>query len=174
MSYSKELIEEILGRIFQNEISIREAAKYYGVSRPCIIKWKQFYLHKTTTGPQPKSNKKTKAMTQIQLPKGVTYLAAHKAVILKNALSPEEFGKYCREQGLLSSEVEQWEKWFISHPNAVAEESLVQSEKRLSDAQKQIKIKEKELALKDKALANTATMLMLSKKAQAIWDKKED
>lgn len=42
------------------------AAKYRGVSRPCIIKWKPFYLHKTITGTHPTSNKKANATTQIQ------------------------------------------------------------------------------------------------------------
>ena len=40
----------------------------------------------------------------------------------KKYLSEVEFGKLCREKGLVASEVDEWEKWFEEHPNAVDEE----------------------------------------------------
>ena len=40
-------------------------------------------------------------------------------------------------------------------------------------AQRDAAAKDKELARKDKALSETATMLVLAKKAQAIWGVKE-
>ncbi len=43
----------------------------------------------------------------------------------------------------------------------------------MSELKKENARKDREIARKDKALADAATMLMLSKKAEAIWGVKE-
>ena len=44
----------------------------------------------------------------------------------------------------------------------------------MSELKKENARKDREIARKDKALADAATMLMLSKKAEAIWGVKEN
>ncbi len=55
----------------------------------------------------------------------------------------------------------------------VAQQS-VQLSRELKESEKERKKLEKELLRKDKALAETAALLVLSKKAHAIWGDKED
>lgn len=78
-----------------------------------------------------------------------------------------------RKNGLVNTTVEGWAKWFAAHPDACNSEDL-QTERQLRvQAQRDAAAKDKELARKDKALSETATMLVLAKKAQAIWGAKE-
>ena len=109
-------------------------------------------------------------MTKLKLPKGVTYLQASKAVSAEEVLNETDFDKYCRERGLLESEVREWGRWLAKHPDVVDGRELEASNLKLLHSQKLVAQKDRELARKDRALANTATMLMLSKKAEAIWE----
>jgi len=78
-----------------------------------------------------------------------------------------ERGKYLREKGLHSVHIERWKQELIEGLKAL------RSAKRDS-RDKRIKELEKELGRKDKALAETAALLVLKKKAQAIWGDRED
>jgi hypothetical protein len=59
--------------------------------------------------------------------------------------------------------------------NANAAEQVRSQREQAKEDKKRIRQLEKELQRKDKALAETAALLVLRKKAQAIWgDKEED
>lgn len=82
-------------------------------------------------------------------------------------LKEEQQGQYLREKGLHSVHVERWKQSII--------EGLKTKKPHKQDPQtKKIKELEKELRRKDKALAETAALLVLKKKAQAIWGDPED
>ena len=79
----------------------------------------------------------------------------------------EQRGKYLREKGLHSVHIERWKAELI--------EGLKSSKSGKKDPRdKRIKELEKELRRKEKALAETAALLVLKKKAQAIWGDRED
>ena len=73
---------------------------------------------------------------------------------------------YCREQGIYSHQVMQWKKDFAQEPSSASKASTKAEIKQLKT---QNKILTKELNRKDKALAETAALLVLQKKVNAIW-----
>ena len=111
-------------------------------------------------------------MTKLKLPKGVSYLQAYAAVIVREIMSEADFGQYCRKHGYLASNVEQWAAWFSKNPDAVNKKVHDSTVSELSEAKKLNAQQAREIAKKDKALADAATMLLLSKKAEAIWEAK--
>jgi len=89
------------------------------------------------------------------------------AVLEYERLEEEEKGKYLREKGLHSVHIEGWKNQII--------EGLKGSRSGKKDSRdKKIKELEKELGRKEKALAEAAALLVLKKKADAIWGDRED
>jgi transposase-like protein len=90
------------------------------------------------------------------------------AVIRYESLDEEERGKYLRKHGLFSVDIERWRDEML----AVLKKKPKSSK---GDAQAgRIKKLESELRRKEKALAETAALLVLKKKADAIWGDDED
>ena len=85
-----------------------------------------------------------------------------------------EAGKsaWCREHGVYTAELD---KWRASCTTALADpEDLRASPQATRAAAKRIKELERDLLRKDRALAETAALLVLSKKVAAIFHKGED
>jgi transposase len=89
-----------------------------------------------------------------------------RAVLEYEKLDEEARGKYLREKGLFSVDIERWRTEMLA---------AVGKRPKGRDAQGQrIRELEAELRRKEKALAETAALLVLKKKAQAIWGDPED
>ena len=89
------------------------------------------------------------------------------AVLGYEKLKEEQQGQYLREKGLHTVHIEQWRQTVI--------EGLKKTKQNKQDPNvKRIKELEKEMRRKDKALAETAALLVLKKKARAIWGDPED
>ena len=100
-----------------------------------------------------------------------TARARLEAVITAAAL--DEVGKnaWCREHGVYPAELD---KWQLSATTALAEpEEARASPQATRQDKKRIKELERELLRKDRALAETAALLVLSKKVAAIFNKGE-
>ena len=86
----------------------------------------------------------------------------------------DEAGKsaWCREHGVYPAELD---KWHASATAALAEpEEARASPQATRQDKKRIKELERDLLRKDRALAETAALLVLSKKVAAIFNKGED
>lgn len=86
----------------------------------------------------------------------------------------DEAGKsaWCRSNGVYPQELAQWRQ---SATQALAEpEEARASPQQTKHDRRRIKELERELRRKDKALAETAALLVLSKKVAAIFNKGED
>jgi len=94
-------------------------------------------------------------------------------VVETASLNKTELSEYCRKKGLYTEQVEAWRDTCMQANGGVAEESLKLS-KSNRDKDKEIKKLEKELKRKEAALAETAALIVLRKKAQAIWGDPED
>jgi transposase-like protein len=79
-----------------------------------------------------------------------------------------ELGAYCRKKGLYREQIEAW-KASCLQANGQALDQSKQLNGVLKEEQKRGKELEKELQKKEKALAEAASLLLLRKKAQAIW-----
>jgi transposase-like protein len=89
------------------------------------------------------------------------------AVLEYDKFEEDDRGRYLREKGLHEVHIERWKQELI--------EGLKSSKLGRKDPRdKRIKELEKELWRKEKALAETAALLVLKKKAQAIWGDRED
>ena len=174
MRYSEEFKNHVVSRLLMGEVTIAQAQEQYGVSTFSLREWRKKALSQAGESSAAETHEQENLqMSKLRLPKGVTYLQAHEAVAAKRLLSETDYGAYCRKNGLVNTTVEGWAKWFAAHPDACNSEDL-QAERQLRvQAQRDAAAKDKELARKDKALSETATMLVLAKKAQAIWGAKE-
>ena len=96
------------------------------------------------------------------------------AVIIESASFNEvQLSEYCRSKGLFKKQVNQWKVEALSGYRKSAQTKKLQSRQRLEDKKKIQKL-ERELQRKEKALAETAALLVLSKKCEAIWGVNEE
>jgi transposase len=89
------------------------------------------------------------------------------------AAALDEVGKsaWCREHGVYPAELD---KWRLSATSALSDpEDVRASPQATRQDKKRIKELERELLRKDRALAETAALLVLSKKVAAIFNKAE-
>ena len=96
------------------------------------------------------------------------------AVVLETAaLNAAELAEYCRRKGLYAEQIAACRQACQS-ANANATEQAREQRHQSKDDKKRIQQLEKELQRKEKALAEAAALLILRKKAQAIWGDRED
>ncbi len=94
------------------------------------------------------------------------------AVITAAALDEAGKSAWCREHGVFPAELDTWQS---SATAALAEPRETRASPQATRAdKKRIKELERELLRKDRALAETAALLVLSKKVAAIFNKGED
>ena len=100
-----------------------------------------------------------------------TARARLEAVITTAAMDEAGKSAWCREHGVYPAELDQW---CASAAAALAEpEEARASPQATRQDKKRIKELERELLRKDRALAETAALLVLSKKVAAIFNKGE-
>ena len=94
------------------------------------------------------------------------------AVITTAALNEAGKSAWCREHGVYPAELD---KWRASCTTALADPEDARASPQATRAdRKRIKELERDLLRKDRALAETAALLVLSKKVAAIFNKGED
>ena len=81
--------------------------------------------------------------------------------------------EYCRGKGLFAEQVADWREACQQANEGPAERNRELREQGKSD-RKEIKQLKKDLQRKEKALAEAAALIILRKKAQAIWGEPED
>ncbi|MGF6969334.1 hypothetical protein OKW43_006429 [Paraburkholderia sp. WC7.3g] len=91
------------------------------------------------------------------------------AVVLEAApINAAELAEYCRRKGLYPEQIAAWRASSVAAKANTVEQAREQRQQSKEDKQG-IKQLEKELHRKEKALAEAAALLVLRKKAQAIW-----
>jgi transposase len=99
-----------------------------------------------------------------------TAAARLQAVIVTAAMDEATRSAWCREQGLYPAELDTWKQDAIAglgEPRAVSAVEARQDRRRVREL-------ERELHRKDRALAETAALLVLSKKLSAVFHQGED
>ncbi|PHM30176.1 conserved hypothetical protein [Xenorhabdus innexi] len=95
------------------------------------------------------------------------------AVVIETAtMSERELAEYCRQKGLFVDDVKQWRIISIQAHETKPTEGHYKINKELQEERRKIKALEKELARKEKALAETAALLVLREKFNALWESK--
>jgi transposase len=99
-----------------------------------------------------------------------TPAARLQAVIVPAAMDEATRSAWCREQGLYPAELEVWKRDAIA---GLGEPQMAGAVEARED-RRRVKELERELHRKDKALAETAALLVLSKKLSAVFYHGED
>ena len=138
--------------------SVSSLAQEVGIHQSTLSRWIRVYGNVSKMGGVMKGRRPQDRSAEEKM----------NAVLEYEKLEEEEQrGKYLREKGLHSVHIEGWKRQIL--------EELKGSKSAKKDPRdKRIKELERELRRKDKALAETAALLVLKKKAQAIWGDHED
>ncbi len=145
----------------QNQ-SVSEVARETGLSEGTLHKWKRQARAKGIA--MPGGEQETERWnTQDKF-----------LVVVETApLSEVELAEYCRSKGLYVEQVHAWRDACMQANGGVAQQAS-QLQKELRQKDKETKKLERELRRKEAALAETAALLVLRKKANAIWGDGED
>jgi len=161
--YSEEFKESAIKKMMSpNPVSIPKLSSEIGVSDVTLYKWRNLYRDKGVAVPGDKS-------------KPENWSAGDKlAVVIETASFNEvELSEYCRSRGLYKDQVSRWKIEALSGYEKSSQVKKTQTRDHREDKQK-IKKLERELNRKEKALAETAALLVLSKKWEAIWGENEE
>jgi len=161
--YTKEFKDSILKRLDQpsNE-TVASISEETSISKATIYQWIRKHNENKNSNPV---NLKSKA----------NWTSEDKFhIVLETAsLSETELAEYCRRKGIYVEEITSWKAQCLS-ANTVVDENPTKLKDSLKEEQKRNKELQKELRRKEKALAETAALLVLRKKAHAIWGDNEE
>jgi transposase len=97
------------------------------------------------------------------------------ALVLEAAAVPEaELGAFLRRKGVYEAQLAEWRQQVTQGAVAALRGPSKQDRKAASAETRRVRDLERELARKEKALAEAAALLVLKKKAQAIWGDADD
>lgn len=142
---------------------VSELARESGITEQPLYTWRRQLRNQGT--PVPGSGKNAEEWTSED----------KFAVVLETAaLNAAALAEYCRRKGLYVEQIAAWKAACMS-ANASLVPLTREQQKQAKEDKKRIRELEKDLSRKGKALAEAAVLLILRKKAQAIWgDKEED
>ena len=163
MNYSKEYKDAILRRMLPpNNESVTKIAKEEGLSEQTLRNWRD------------KARRDGYAAPGIDaVPDDWSTQDKFLIVVETASLNETELAEYARKKGLYVEQVKAWKDACMNANGGIAKEAA-RLNRELKEAQKEKKKLEKELQRKDKALAEAAALLVLTKKANAIWGDPED
>ena len=161
--YSQERKDEILKLLSPpHNKTVVDVAKQENISAKNIYNWRN--QARKAGKPVPGKTKKTDDWS----------VETKLAVIVETAtFSGSELSKYCREKGLYVEQIGSWKLDFIQgFSNQKAQQKHLLQEAKQDKAE--IKALKNELKYKEKALAETAALLVLRKKFQALWQNESE
>ena len=177
MKYSNKFKSAMIHRLSgNNAISANSLSKEVGVSQTTLSTWLRDASVVRPGGFQESTNgflkEASSKMTKTpKRPKDWTPEQKMQAVLEASQLSEEALGAFLRKSGLHESNLKQWRLEMLGGlQNTVSHKKS----KEKSVEAKRIRELEREVTRKDKALAETAALLVLKKKVQAIWGDEED
>lgn len=165
-SFKVQAVEKALTR--NNDTTLKEIASSMGVGYSTLSKW---IVSAKNQEFDVVHSDEINRMIQDKRPQDWTVDERLEVVIACGSLSDEELNVYCREQGIYPHHVKQWKRDFVSGNST---SGRVVSPLEMKDLKQENKALKKELNRKDKALAETAALLVLQKKVNAIWGNDED
>lgn len=170
--YSETLKARTLARLLRpGAASASEVSRETGISQATLSRWLKAAA---TIEPVTSKRKRQRAGRgpvatsegQAPAPRPTRRTGADKLTLVSQAagLEGEDLGAFLRSEGVHLDELNQWRK--------LAEDAL-NGAKRLAPSKETRRLKA-ELARKDKALAETAALIVLKKKVEAIWGDGDD
>lgn len=161
--YTNEYKEAIVKRMMPpNNESIKALSEETGVTETTLYKWRRASRSNGNATPgdgqgSEKWNSEDKFLIVME-----TY-----------SMNQVELAEYCRKKGLYKEQIEVWRSTCLS-ANGRESDQTKQLNQELKEEKKRAKTLEKDLRKKEKALAEAAALLLLRKKAQAVWGDPEE
>ncbi len=159
--YSKEFKNSIIARMLPpNNVPVPQLVRETGLPKDTLYCWRSKHRKALKGDGAP--------------PPAAGELSSEEkfAVVIETAsLNEVELGEYCRRRGLYPEQISAWKNACMRANGA---RPTPGDQARVKDQAKHIKTLESELNRKEKALAEAAALLVLRKKAQALWEDLED
>lgn len=144
-----------------NPASVAELSVETGVTRQTLYTWRKQFRAKGVVVPGKREN-----------PERWSSADKYAVVVETAGMNEAALSEYCRRTGLYPEQIESWRRACMD-ANARAEEVEKKQRRAHQEEKKEIKRLERELRRKDKALAEAAALLVLKKKAEALWGDRE-
>jgi transposase len=160
-SFKLQAVEKALNR--SGVTTLSDIASSLGIGNSTLHKW---IVKARNQEFDSVPTDEIKRMTHDKRPQDWTLEERLNMIVACASLSEEALSEYCREQGVYPHQVNQWKLDFVGGnkpKEKVVSPSQVKILKRENETLK------KEINRKDKALAETAALLVLQKKVNAIW-----
>ena len=160
--YTKEFKELVLRRLEPplNE-TVPQISKELGITASTIYQWVNKNKNQGSISGKNRPSSKWSSEDKFHV------------VLETYTLTEEELAEYCRRKGLYLGEVKSWREQCLK-ANTTTTKDPKKLEEELIEEKNKTKVLEKDLRKKEKALAETAALLVLRKKAQAIWGDPEE
>ncbi len=158
-AFKLKVVEKALNRT--NHETLAKIAEQFGNGYSTLTRWmlevKQGKLTEEPSVSAPKEKR----------PQDWTAGEKLQAIVDTERLNEPEKGRYCREKGLYTHQIEQWKQQLMSKPNTNEQTQQYKAQIKALKAENQLL--QKELTRKEKALAEAAALMVLKKKAQALF-----
>ena len=152
--FKEQAVQKALTRGSKN---LENLAQELSVGYSTLQRWIRNYKNMT-----PENSKK-------QRPQDWTREERFQSLLETAAMDAEQRSQYCREKGLYPHQLEEWRVSFVQ-PDGLMSNSTKAELKTLKTENREL---QKEIRRKDKALAETAALLVLQKKFQALLEGEE-
>jgi transposase-like protein len=161
--YSSERKAAILNKLLPpSNMTVAEVAREEGISDKTLYHWRS--KAKESGSPVPGKTPTTEHWSA----------DAKLAVVIETAsMSEFELSHYCRKKGLYTEQVKAWKVQCLGGFQSSHEQALAAKKQTKSD-RAEIKYLKKDLRRKEKALAETAALLVLRKKLNALWGDEDE
>lgn len=163
-SFKLQAVEKALSR--SEHQTLGQLAEQLGIGYSTLTRWMlEVKLGKLTEESVP--------MAKSKRPADWTAQEKLQAILDTERLSEQDKGRYCRQKGLYQQKIEQWKEQLMSKPQNNNEQTQ-QYKAQIKALKEENQRLQKELARKEKALAEAAALMVLKKKAQALFGSDEE
>lgn len=158
MNYSPELKDALLRRMLPpNNESITKISREEGISEQTLRNWRDKARREGYAAPGTDA-----------IPDNWSTQDKFLIVVETASMNETELAEYAHKKGLYVEQIKAWKDACMNANGGVAKEAS-RLNRELKDSEKERRKLEKELQCKEKALEEAEALLVLSKKANAIW-----
>jgi transposase-like protein len=163
MAYSAERKAAVLKKMLPpNNVPLRQLSRDEGICEATLHSWRKEARGKGQLLPDADAG-----------PEGWSSRDKFAAVVETAAMNASDLAEYCRQRGLFVEQIKAW-RTACEQANDWQRASSARLSQATKVEKKRIKALERDLQRKEKALAEAAALLVLRKKAEAIWGDSED
>jgi transposase len=158
-TFKSKMVQRMVG---PRGMSANELSAEVGIGQPTLSRWLRESKGRIVS---MKPGSVPPDARQVRRPEDWSAEERLRVVMEASRLRDDELGAFLRREGIHEATLVEWKA-------AVLE--ALGPQKRVSSDSKRVRELEKQLRRKDRALAETAALLVLQKKVQAIWGDEDD